>query len=128
MTVSEIEDELNFSQLTADELEDYFDSLDIQEQLLSIRPEIKVKQKSLYNLISLMLPCKQPKLKPARVMERDRLFAVALIDSDENEHMQFRLLIYEVLLQKKGQPEPEAFAASSRFDRSDCATRWVIKA
>ena len=105
VAVSEIEDELNFSQLTADELEDYFDLLDIQEQLLSIQPEVKVKQKkSLYYLISRMLPCKQPKLKPALVMERDRLFAVALTDFDENEHMHFRLLItiYEKLQQKKG--------------------------
>lgn len=105
VAVSEIEDELNFSQLTLDELEDYFDLLEIQEQLLSIQPEVKVKhKKSLYNLISLMLPCKQPKLKPALVMERDRLFAVALTDFEENEHMQFRLLItiYEILLQNKG--------------------------
>lgn len=105
VAISEIEDELNFSQLTADELEDYFDLLDIQEQLLSIQPEMKVKhKKSLYNLISLMLPCKQPKLKPPLVMERDRLFAVALTDFDENEHMHFRLLItiYERLLQKRG--------------------------
>lgn len=105
MAPSEIEDELNFSQLTGDELEDYFDLLDIQEQLLCIQPEVKVKhKKSFYNLIALMLPCKQPKLKPALVMERDRLFAVALTDFNESEHMHFRLLItiYEKLLQRKG--------------------------
>lgn len=103
--ISEIEDELNFNQLNLDELEDYFDLIDIQEQLNSIKPESKVKhKKSLYNLISLIFPCKIPQLKSSLLLERDRIFAIALTEFNENEHMHFRLLItiYEILLQKKG--------------------------
>lgn len=105
VVISEIEDELNFSQLNLDELEDYFDLIDIQEQLLSIQPEMKVKQrKSFYNLVSLLLPCKIPKLKSSLLLERDRIFATALTDFNESEHMHFRLLItiYEILQQKRG--------------------------
>ena len=103
VTVNELEENCNFNQLTLDELEDYFDLIDIQEQLLAINPEMKHK-KSFYNLISLILPCRIPKLKTSLILERDRLFAIALTEFNDNEHMNFRLLItiYEILLQKKG--------------------------
>lgn len=105
VAISEIEDELNFNQLTIDELEDYFELIDIQEQLLSINCEVKVqKKKSFHSLINRILPCKITKLKSCLQLERDRVFAIALTKFSTNEHMNFRLLItiYEILLQKKG--------------------------